>query len=66
MVRAYTDEPVAEDSVERILAAANRAPSAGFSQGYALMTLQGAEQLGPFWELLSRYHGDEDNPGPSF
>jgi nitroreductase len=66
MVRAYTDEPVAEESVERILAAANKAPSAGFSQGYALMTLQGTEQLGPFWELLSRYHGDEDNAGRSF
>jgi nitroreductase len=66
MVRAYTDEPVAEECVERILAAANKAPSAGFSQGYALMTLQGPEQLGPFWELLSRYHGDEDHAGPSF
>jgi nitroreductase len=66
MVRAYADEPVAPDAVERILAAANRAPSAGFSQGYALMTLQGPEQLGPFWELVSRYHGDEDNAGPSF
>jgi len=66
MVRAYTDEPVAEESVERILAAANKAPSAGFSQGYALMTLQGPEQLGPFWELLSHYHGDEDNAGSSF
>ena len=31
MVRAYTDEPVAEESVERILAAANKAPSAGFA-----------------------------------
>jgi hypothetical protein len=30
------------------------------------MTLQGLEQLGPFWELVSRYHGDEDNAGPSF
>jgi Nitroreductase family len=53
MVRAYADESVAPDAVERILAAANRAPSAGFSQGYALMTLQGPEQLGPFWELTS-------------
>jgi nitroreductase len=66
MVRAYADEPVAAEVAERILAAANRAPSAGFSQGYALMTLQGPEQLGPFWELLSRYHGAEENAGPSF
>jgi nitroreductase len=66
MVRAYTDEPLTPDVVERILAAANRAPSAGFSQGYALMTLQGPEQLGPFWDLVSRYHGNESNAGPSF
>lgn len=66
MVRAYADEPVAPDAVERILAAANKAPSAGFSQGYALMTLQGPGQLGPFWELMSRYHGDESSAGPSF
>jgi nitroreductase len=59
MVRAYTGEPVASDAIERILAAGNRAPSAGFSQGYALITLQGPDQLGPFWELLSRYNGEE-------
>jgi len=66
MVRAYTDEPVSPEVRERILSAANRAPSAGFSQGYALMTLEGPEQLGPFWKLLSSYHGDETNAGPSF
>jgi nitroreductase len=66
MVRAYTEEPVAPDVRDRILTAANRAPSAGFSQGYALVTLEGPEQLGPFWELVTRYHGDEQNAGPSF
>jgi nitroreductase len=66
MVRAYTGEPVAPDARDRILAAANRAPSAGFSQGYALLTLEGTDQLGPFWELVNRYHGDEANAGRSF
>jgi len=66
MVRAYTDEPVAPEARDRILAAANRAPSAGFSQGYALLTLEGPQQLRPFWELLTAYHGDEAAAGPSF
>jgi len=66
MVRAYTDEPVDAAVRDTILAAANRAPSAGFSQGYALLTLEGADQLQPFWQLMSTYHGDGASGGPSF
>jgi nitroreductase len=33
MVRSFTDEPVAPEIVERILDAARRGPSAGYSQG---------------------------------
>jgi nitroreductase len=66
MARAYTGEPVDHAARDRILAAANRAPSAGFSQGYALLTLEGAGQLGPFWRLMSADRGDEDDTGPSF
>lgn len=33
MVRNYTSNPVSADSIERIVTAARRAPSAGFSQG---------------------------------
>jgi len=57
MVRAYTGEPLDPAAVQRILRAANRAPSAGFSQGYALLALQGASQLDPFWKLMSAYLG---------
>ena len=33
MVRHYTEQPIKPDVVEKILASALRAPSAGFSQG---------------------------------
>lgn len=42
MVRNYTDEPVANEVIERIVAAGQHAPSAGFSQGvvYVVVTEQ--------------------------
>ena len=49
MVRHFSEEPVDDDTVERILAAALRAPSAGYSQGYALLVLTTAEDRGRFW-----------------
>jgi nitroreductase len=39
MVRNFTDEPVADDVLERIIATAQRAPSAGFSQGVVFVTV---------------------------
>ena len=39
MVRNYTDEPVAEDAIERIVAAGRKAPSAGFSQGQSFIVV---------------------------
>jgi nitroreductase len=44
MVRNYTDEPVEPAAVQRILDAARRAPSAGFSQGQAFVVVTGAER----------------------
>ncbi|GAA3439139.1 nitroreductase family protein [Kutzneria kofuensis] len=41
MVRKFTDEPVAEESIRRIMSNALRGPSAGFSQGQAFLVLQG-------------------------
>jgi nitroreductase len=52
MVRAFTGELLAPDIGERLLRAANRAPSAGFSQGYSFLVLEGEEQSAPLWEIL--------------
>jgi FMN reductase [NAD(P)H] len=43
MVRNYTGEPVAREAVERIMARARRAPSAGFSQGMRMVVVTEAE-----------------------
>lgn len=39
MVRNFTDQPVADDALKRIIAAGQRAPSAGFSQGVVFVTV---------------------------
>ena len=54
MVRAFTPEPLAPGVTDRLLRAANRAPSAGFSQGYSFLVLEGSEQTAPLWEVLDR------------
>ncbi|KFZ84025.1 nitroreductase [Amycolatopsis sp. MJM2582] len=50
MVRKFTDEPVAEASLQRILRNALKGPSAGFSQGQGFLVLTG-EELAKFWEF---------------
>jgi nitroreductase len=52
MVRAFTAEPLGSGTADRLLRAANRAPSAGFSQGYSFLLLEGQEQTAPMWQLL--------------
>jgi nitroreductase len=41
MVRKFTDEPVSDESIQRIMRNAVRGPSAGFSQGQGFLVLQG-------------------------
>ena len=49
MVRNFDDRPVPPAVVERLLLNANRAPSAGFTQGCELLVLEGPEQTARFW-----------------
>lgn len=51
MVRNYRDEPVARASVERIVARARTAPSAGFSQGVRMVVVTEAETRARIAEL---------------
>jgi nitroreductase len=50
MVRQFTDEPIAPESLDRILRNAVRGPSAGFSQGQAFLVLTGPD-LKRFWAV---------------
>lgn len=49
MVRSYTDQPVDPAVVDRALAHAVRAPSAGFSQGWAFLLLDTPDTVEAFW-----------------
>ncbi|MGI8851621.1 MAG: nitroreductase family protein [Acidimicrobiales bacterium] len=51
MCRSFLEEPVPPDVVDRLLDRARRAPSAGHSQGWAFVVLEGPEQTGRFWAL---------------
>jgi nitroreductase len=53
MCRNFSDRPVPPDAVDRLVDRARRAPSAGHSQGWAFLVLEGAEQTGRFWSADS-------------
>ena len=54
MVRAYDPaRPVPDRVVDALLASAIRAPSAGFSQGWAFLVLDTADQVAAFWRTTA-------------
>jgi nitroreductase len=52
MVRDFSDEPVPRDVIDRVLGHALHAPSAGFTQGWAFVVLEGPEQTAGFWRAV--------------
>jgi nitroreductase len=50
MVRAFTRDPVDPATVDGLVDLARRAPSAGHSQGWAFVVLEGAEQTDRYWD----------------
>jgi len=51
MVRNFDDRPVDPALVDRLLDLARRAPSAGWSQGFCFVVLEGPAQTGRFWDI---------------
>lgn len=61
MVRRFDPaRPVSRATVERCLYAALRAPSAGFSQGWDFLVLEGPEQRDAFWDASREDDGAPD------
>lgn len=50
MTRAYRPDPLPDGTLERIVALANRAPSAGKTQGWHLVALEGPDTA-RFWDI---------------
>src|ERR1700694_5144022 len=62
MVRSFERRALPREVVERILANAQRAPSAGFSQGWAFLVLEGDTDTRRYWDSV----GPDDPPGFSW
>jgi nitroreductase len=64
MVRRYDpDRPVDPAVVDRMLANAVHAPSAGFSQGWAFLVLDEADDVARFWAATGPEGGEAGEPG---
>jgi nitroreductase len=52
MVRSFLPDPLPKETVDRILANAQRAPSAGFSQGWAFLVFEGPDETRNYWQAV--------------
>ena len=59
MVRSFEDRPVPDALVDRLIANALRAPSAGYSQGWAFLVLRGRDELERYWRAHRSPGGKE-------
>ncbi len=62
MVRSFVRRGLPPEAVERILRNAQRAPSAGFSQGWAFLVFEGQAQTQQYWDTV----GPDDRDGFSW
>jgi nitroreductase len=65
MCRHFQDRPVPPGVVDHLIDLARRAPSAGNTQGWAFLVLEGAEQTGRFWSADAdpAWLASPDHPG---
>ena len=54
MCRAFSADPVAPEVVDRLLDRARRAPSAGHTQGWSFLVLEGPAQTARFWTAAAQ------------
>ncbi len=65
MCRDFSDRPVPPAVVDRLIDRARRAPSAGDTQGWSFLVLEGTEQTARFWQTDAdaAWLADPDHPG---
>lgn len=57
MTRRFDARPIEPEVLDRILANSQKAPSAGFSQGFAFLVLEGGDAK-TFWKITSPRRGE--------
>ena len=53
MVRSFEDREIPREIVDRILANAQKAPSAGFSQPFQFLVFDGKDEVARFWDVVN-------------